>query len=159
MKPILKLSRIILISFITITLFSFTSTQFLENTFGYLSEDLSNALDHIVEINFKNSTHPFEIIFNKKSHLEKFYKTFGNHDLMWKNKADVFIWLRKYFTLPLIINEGIVIKIKTSASELKIFLTHGHQGDTMSDNNAFSTWVVAHLWLPLQRYLNININT
>ena len=89
----------------------------------------------------------------------RFYKTFGNHDLIWKNTADVFIWLRKYFTMPLVINEGIVIKIKTAASELKVFLTHGHQGDTMSDNNAFSTWVVAHLWLPLQRYLKININT
>ena len=90
---------------------------------------------------------------------ERFYKTFGNHDLMWKNKADVFIWLRKYFITPLIINEGILIKLKTTNSAIKVFLTHGHQGDTMSDNNAFSTWIVAHLWLPLQRYLNININT
>ena len=90
---------------------------------------------------------------------ERFYKTFGNHDLMWKNKADVFIWLRNYFTMPLVINEGIVIKLKTISSEIKVFLTHGHQGDLMSDNNAFSTWVVAHLWLPLQRYLSININT
>ena len=90
---------------------------------------------------------------------DRFLKTFGNHDLMWKNKADVFIWLRKYFAMPLVINEGILLKIKSLTSELKIFLTHGHQGDTMSDNNAFSTWVVAHLWLPLQRYLNININT
>lgn len=90
---------------------------------------------------------------------DRFYKTFGNHDLIWKNKADVFLWLRKYFAMPLVINEGILIKIKTAASELKVFLTHGHQGDTMSDNNAISTWVVAHLWLPLQRYLKININT
>ena len=100
-------------------------------------------------------------VFTKEAAFQpdKFYKTFGNHDLMWKNKADVFIWLRKYFTPQLIVNEGIVIKIKTATSELKVFLTHGHQGDTMSDNNAFSTWVVAHIWLPLQRYLNININT
>ena len=90
---------------------------------------------------------------------ERFYKTFGNHDLIWKNKADVFLWLRKYFTMPLVINEGILINLKTLSSEIKVFLTPGHQGDTMSDNNAFSTWIVAHLWLPLQRYLNININT
>ncbi len=102
-----------------------------------------------------------EIILKKEAAFqpERFYKTFGNHDLIWKNKADVFIWLRKYFTMPLVINEGILIKIKTVANEIKVFLTHDHQGDNMSDNNAFSTWVVAHLWLPLQRYLNININT
>lgn len=102
-----------------------------------------------------------ELVLKRESSFqpERYYKTFGNHDLMWKNKADVFIWLRKYFMLPLIINEGILIKLKTSSRELKVFLTHGHQGDTMSDNNAFSTWIVAHLWLPLQRYLNININT
>ncbi len=90
---------------------------------------------------------------------DRFYKTFGNHDLMWKNMADVFLWLRKNFAMPLPIHEGIVLKLKTKSGALKIFLTHGHQGDTMSDNNAFSTWVVAHIWLPLQRYLNININT
>src|SRR5205085_1714060 len=38
-------------------------------------------------------------------------------------------------------------------------LTHGHQGDKMSDNNAFSTWLVAHIWRPFQRYLEINVNT
>ncbi len=102
-----------------------------------------------------------ENILSKEAAFQpaRFYKTFGNHDLIWKNKADVFLWLRKYFAMPLVINEGILIKIKTATSELKVFLTHGHQGDTMSDNNSFSTWVVAHLWLPLQRYLNININT
>ncbi|MEO7767781.1 MAG: metallophosphoesterase, partial [Ferruginibacter sp.] len=40
-----------------------------------------------------------------------------------------------------------------------IYLTHGHQGDKMSDNNALSTWLVAHIWAPLQRYLGINVNT
>ena len=29
----------------------------------------------------------------------------------------------------------------------------------MSDNNRFSTWVIAHVWMPLQRYLQINVNT
>jgi predicted phosphodiesterase len=89
----------------------------------------------------------------------RFYKTFGNHDLIWKNKPDVFLQLRNYFTMPLQVYEGIVIKLKTTVDELNIFLTHGHQGDSMSDNNGFSTWLVAHIWLPLQRYLNININT
>lgn len=90
---------------------------------------------------------------------DRFYKTFGNHDLIWKNQPDVFLLLRNYFTIPLNVYEGIVLKLKTSLGELNMFFTHGHQGDTMSDNNGFSTWLVAHLWLPLQRFLDININT
>ncbi|MFN0081506.1 MAG: hypothetical protein ACKVOM_03230 [Ferruginibacter sp.] len=90
---------------------------------------------------------------------DRFYKTFGNHNLIWKNLADVFLWLRKNFAMPLPIHEGIVLKLITESDELKIFITHGHQGDTMSDNNALSTWLVAHIWLPLQRHLNINIDT
>ncbi len=92
-------------------------------------------------------------------HPNKFYKTFGNHDLIWKNKADIFFHLRNYFSMPLHVYEGIVVKVKTSLGALTIFFTHGHQGDTMSDNNGLSTWIIAHVWLPLQRYLEININT
>jgi predicted phosphodiesterase len=92
-------------------------------------------------------------------HPDRFYKTFGNHDLIWKNKPDVFFLLRKYFAMPLPVYEGIVIHLKTTKNILKIFLTHGHQGDAMSDNNGFSTWIVAHIWLPLQRYLKVKVNT
>lgn len=88
-----------------------------------------------------------------------YYRTFGNHDLMWKNKIDVNLLLKDYFQLPLPVPEGIVINLKHGDSSFKIFLTHGHQGDIMSDNNSFSTWIVAHLWMPLQRYLRMNINT
>ena len=90
---------------------------------------------------------------------KKMYKTFGNHDIIWKNKADVFFLLRKYFTMPMIVHEGIVLQLNGLAHKLNIFFTHGHQGDVMSDNNRVSTWIVAHLWMPIQRYLQININT
>ncbi len=89
----------------------------------------------------------------------KYYKTFGNHDLTWKNKLDVDIWFKDIFTLPLPVWEGILLKTIINEKPLSIFLTHGHQGDKMSDNNAFSTWMVAHIWRPLQRYLEINVNT
>lgn len=89
----------------------------------------------------------------------KLYKTFGNHDLTWKNKLDVDIWFKDVFDLPLPIWEGILLKTSIQNKSLSIFLTHGHQGDKMSDNNAFSTWMVAHIWRPLQRYLQINVNT
>lgn len=96
---------------------------------------------------------------DKFRELNRFYKTFGNHDLKWKNKLDVLFWFKKIFRLPLTVWEGLLISSKISGKELSFFLTHGHQGDKMSDNNAFSTWVVANIWTPLQRYLQINVNT
>ncbi len=92
-------------------------------------------------------------------HPSKYIKTFGNHDLLWKNKWDTELLLKNYFALPLLVYEGILIKTHIDEKPLNIFLTHGHQGDKMSDNNAFSTWLVAHIWAPIQRYLQINVNS
>jgi predicted phosphodiesterase len=90
---------------------------------------------------------------------DRYFKTFGNHDITWKNKLDVNRWFNDVFTLPLPVWEGILLKTTVNDSPLSIFLTHGHQGDKLSDNNSFSTWLVAHIWRPVQRYLNINVNT
>ena len=90
---------------------------------------------------------------------KKYYKTFGNHDLTWKNKLDVDIWFKGIFTLPLPVFEGLLLKTIIDGKPLSVFLTHGHQGDKMSDNNGLSTWIVSHIWRPLQRYLEINVNT
>jgi predicted phosphodiesterase len=90
---------------------------------------------------------------------KKYYRTFGNHDITWKNKLDVDWWFKNIFHLPLPVWEGILLKAKIDGKPLSIFLTHGHQGDKMSDNNSFSTWMVAHIWRPVQRYLQINVNT
>jgi predicted phosphodiesterase len=89
----------------------------------------------------------------------KYYKTFGNHDINWKNKLDVDISFKDIFDLPLPVYEGLLLKTVVNGKPLSIFLTHGHQGDKMSDNNALSTWMVAHIWRPFQRYLQINVNT
>ena len=88
-----------------------------------------------------------------------YYKTFGNHDILWKNKMDTERLLKNYFSMPLPVYEGIILKTNIGTETLNIFFTHGHQGDKMSDNNALSTWLVAHLWTPVQRYLQINVNT
>jgi predicted phosphodiesterase len=88
----------------------------------------------------------------------RYYKVFGNHDVMWKTSMDATSMLKPYFSLPLNIWEAVLLKTNTCNAPLNIFLTHGHQGDTMSDNNALSTWLVAHIWAPLQRYLKINVN-
>ena len=90
---------------------------------------------------------------------DRYIKTFGNHDIIWKDKFAVTFHLKKYFTGPLTVYEGILLKVMGQETTLDIFLTHGHQGDLMSDNNAFSTWIVAHIWMPMQRFLRININS
>lgn len=90
---------------------------------------------------------------------EKYYRTFGNHDLIWKNQLDVLLHMKPYFKMPLPVYEGLVLRTTVNNLPLQILLTHGHQGDKMSDNNAFSTWLVAHIWAPIQRFLEININT
>ena len=90
---------------------------------------------------------------------DRMLKTFGNHDITWKNSIDVSLQLKKVFNVPFQVYEGVVLRCRCEAYPFDIFLTHGHQGDLMSDNNAFSTWVVAHIWMPLQRYLRINPNT
>ncbi|MEO6547085.1 MAG: metallophosphoesterase [Ferruginibacter sp.] len=90
---------------------------------------------------------------------KRYYRTFGNHDILWKNQFDVLLNLKSVFQMPMPVYEGIVLRSSVNGTLLEIFLTHGHQGDKMSDNNAFSTWIVAHIWAPLQRFLSININT
>ncbi len=87
----------------------------------------------------------------------RYLKTFGNHDLLWKNRLDVELNLSKIFTMPLHVYEGVVLRDRRLGFD--IFLTHGHQGDMLSDNNAISTWIVAHIWMPMQRYLRINVNS
>lgn len=95
----------------------------------------------------------------KFQQMNRYYKTFGNHDITWKNKLDVNRWFKDIFTLPLPVWEGMLLKTNVNDKPLSIFLTHGHQGDKMSDNNSVSTWLVAHIWRPVQRYLEINVNT
>ena len=57
------------------------------------------------------------------------------------------------------IYEGIELQTQYNGKTYSIFLAHGHQGDKRSDGNPFSTWVVAAIWTPIQRFLDININT
>jgi len=52
-----------------------------------------------------------------------------------------------------------VLQTQYNNKTWNIFLTHGHQGDTRSDGNAFSKWVVAAIWTPIQRFLEISTNS
>ena len=88
-----------------------------------------------------------------------FIKIFGNHDLDWDNSPLAPIELENIFGEKVTIYEGVMLKTQVNNQTLTIFLTHGHQGDAVSDGNWFSKWFVANVWAPLQSYLAINPNT
>ena len=77
-------------------------------------------------------------------HPGRYFKAFGNHDILWKSPLDVNLFLNKKFPKPFVVHEGILLKVINTTNTISILLTHGHQGDKMSSGNAFSAWVVAH---------------
>ncbi|MEP7279473.1 MAG: metallophosphoesterase [Bacteroidota bacterium] len=89
----------------------------------------------------------------------RYYRVFGNHDLEWKYPFQQKLYLKTVFGDALKIYEGVVLQTQHNNKTYSLFLTHGHQGDKRSDGNPFSTWIVAAIWTPIQRFLDININT
>jgi predicted phosphodiesterase len=96
---------------------------------------------------------------NRFLQQNRYYRVFGNHDLEWKYPFQQKLYLKPVFGDALKIYEAIELETQYNNKTWSVFLTHGHQGDKRSDGNPFSTWVVAAIWTPIQRYLGININT
>jgi len=90
---------------------------------------------------------------------ERYYRIFGNHDLEWKYPFQQVLYLKPIFGDALKIYEGIELTTDYNGKTYSLFMTHGHQGDKRSDGSPLSTWLVAAIWTPIQRFLNININT
>ncbi len=88
-----------------------------------------------------------------------FIKIFGNHDLYWDNDPFAGFELKRIYGQKIPIYEGVIIKTEVNNKPFEIFLTHGHQGDKVSDGNALSKFFIARIWAPLQSYLRINPNT
>lgn len=129
-----------------------------QNDFHFISlgdsEELwSNTLAAVK----KNNAGNFE---KEKSFLQKnaFSKVFGNHDLEWGNSPLAGLELQNIYGENIAVYEGVILET-TGTNSLRIFLTHGHQGDEFSDGNWFSKWFVANIWAPLEAYLSINPNT
>lgn len=89
----------------------------------------------------------------------RYHRIYGNHDLEWKYAIQQTMYLKPIFGDKLSVCEGMVLQTNYNNKTYSIFLTHGHQGDQKSDGNAFSTWVVAALWTPIQRFFEISIDT
>ncbi|HEX8462144.1 MAG TPA: metallophosphoesterase [Segetibacter sp.] len=88
-----------------------------------------------------------------------FIKIFGNHDLDWDNSPFAGLELENIYGQKVPVYEGAVLRTSIAGTPIDIFLTHGHQGDELSDGNWFSKWFVAKIWAPFQAYLSINPNT
>ncbi|TAL51884.1 MAG: metallophosphoesterase [Chitinophagaceae bacterium] len=89
----------------------------------------------------------------------RFYKVFGNHDLLWVNDPLGWWYLKRIYGQEVKVYEGMILQLTIDSKQLTIFLTHGHQGDASSDGNWFSKFFVARIWAPLQAFLRINPNT
>lgn len=130
-----------------------------KNGFTFISlgdcEELwENKPDIIMEKN--KSDMQAESLFLQK---DRYYRVYGNHDLEWKYDIQRNKYLKKIFGEKLSVYEGVLLKTTYNNNTYSIFLTHGHQGDAKSDGNWFSTWFVAAIWTPIQRFLEISINS
>ena len=88
-----------------------------------------------------------------------YIKIFGNHDLLWQNDPLAPLYLKSIYNAAVPIYEGVVLQTTVSGRNIRIFCTHGHQGDKVSDGNWFSKFFVSKIWAPLQSFLKINPNT
>ena len=110
---------------------------------------------------FTVKAHNEESLMLEKEFLERkmFFKVSGNHDIFWKNDPLAPVQLANYYGKMFPVHEGILLQYDTGEKVIDIFLTHGHQGDGLSDGNKLAAWFVAKIWAPLQSYLELSINT
>jgi predicted phosphodiesterase len=90
---------------------------------------------------------------------DRYYRAFGNHDLIWQYLLQRNVFLKPVFGKKIKVYEGLILETTHSNKRFSIFLTHGHQGDLRGAGKPFSIWVVANIWTPIQRYLHVSINT
>jgi predicted phosphodiesterase len=85
----------------------------------------------------------FEAAFYKKN---QYYRCYGNHDKQWKSSRKVKKYLHPLFP-GLTVPESFLLTINNK----KFFLTHGHQGELLSDIfSPFSKFIVKVVWRPFQ---------
>lgn len=89
---------------------------------------------------------------------DAFIKIVGNHDLYWTNDPLAGLELESIFKKKIKVWEGVILRTVVNEKELRIFCTHGHQGDANSDGNWFTKFFVSRIWGPLQSFLRINTN-
>jgi len=88
-----------------------------------------------------------------------FTKIVGNHDLDWEIDPLAPTYLKKAYGTSMEVLQGVMLETSIRGRSLRVFCTHGHQGDLQSDGNWFSKFFVTKIWAPLQAFLKINPNT
>lgn len=121
---------------------------------GDCEELWENTPSKVIESNRLNLLEEAKFLQKKR-----YFRVFGNHDLEWKYAVQQTLYLKPIFGADLSICEAILLKTILNGKDYQLLLTHGHQGDQRSDGNAFSKWVVAAIWTPLQRYFEIYMDT
>ena len=121
--------------------------------------DVEELWENDIGAVFKNNRENF---FAEKEFIKdnRYYKVFGNHDMYWANTLlPNTKWLKKMYGTEIPVYEGLIIELEGTGFPLRLFLTHGHQGDAQSDGNRFSKWFVANVWSRVQAYLDVKINS
>ena len=130
-----------------------------QNNFGFIAlGDCEELWENNLAAVVKHQQRSFQR-YQKFVAQNRFYKTIGNHDLDWKNDPLTIAQIKKLFGNDVGIYDGVLLQTTVGGKELKIFCTHGHQGDAASDGNWFSKFFVSKVWAPLQIWLKINPNT
>jgi predicted phosphodiesterase len=131
------------------------------NANGYFYINLGDSEELWENLFITVKRHNKSTFEHEKAFLNRnaFLKIFGNHDLYWDNDPLAAISLLQLYSQRVKVYEGAVLQTEVNGRQLKIYLTHGHQGDLQSDGNWFSKWFVSNVWAPLQAYLKINPNT
>jgi predicted phosphodiesterase len=133
----------------------YSSNQFTYIALGDVEELWENDINAV----FKEHGDSFSI---EKEFVaaNRFIKIFGNHDMYWVNTVlSNRSWLEKMYGIAVPVYEGLLVHLDGMPQPLRLFLTHGHQGDAQSDGNKFSKWFVAHIWSRVQAYLEVKINS
>mgnify|MGYP001975380550 CR=1 FL=1 len=86
---------------------------------------------------------------------QRYYRCFGNHDLQWSRPQ----WVNQYFETDypgLVVAESLLVEM----GQRRFLLTHGHQGELMSDLFApFSKIMVRTFWSWFQRLTNHKLSS
>jgi predicted phosphodiesterase len=119
------------------------------------SEELwENTFLQVIKHNQASFDMEKKFVFRKS-----FTKILGNHDLDWEIDPLAPAYLQKIYGVQMAVLHGIILETSVEEKVLRIFCTHGHQGDLQSDGNWFSKFFVTKIWAPLQAFLRINPNT
>ena len=129
---------------------------------GFTYVEVGDAEELWENVHFEDIQRTHSHIYWKLSQFYqdgRFYKIFGNHDIVWKDPQKVqrefwqhyneVIRAEEPLFTGLEIHEGLVFKHRETGR--RIFVVHGHQGDLLSDK---LWWVgrllIRVLWKPLQ---------